>query len=150
MMSETLSKFGVNNFYKYKEVVKDKKTVEFGWEECEGVEPGASVVLSRSSTHPHTDSAVALEDYHKYFTSLTGLEPAKFLGRWKNSEKEFEKYWNNSKTNSPKGTHEFVFKLAFLIQNKESFEYKFSDRLVTFEVVDVKDESSGSQKRDKD
>lgn len=147
-MNDSFSKLGVNRFYKYKEVVKDKKTVEFGWEDCNSFELNQSTMISRDSNG--LGSAVILSDCEKYFTSLTGTGSSSFLGRWKYAAKELEKYWYEKNPKSEKDSHEFILKLANLIQNKESFSHKFLDRQLTFEVVDAENESSGSQERDKD
>lgn len=142
-MDDYFSKNGVHKFYQYKEMPRDKKTVEFGWMFCSSLDLSNNklVVVSKSPDQPDTNSAVILSDYEKYFTSFTGFSSERFLARWKNSPSEFEKYWKEKKPESEPGTHLFLMGLAYLIQEKTSFEHKFSNRLVTFEVVDVENES---------
>ena len=43
-----MNKINVSKYFKYKEVQKDSKNIEFGWTECEPIKTGTLVVATSS------------------------------------------------------------------------------------------------------
>jgi hypothetical protein len=134
-MDEFLKKNKVRCLYKYAENRRDSVTIEFGWEEADEIELSGPVVLSYYSKHKDATedelawakkaktSAVTLDDYRKYFKSLTGFEAERFLERW--SEVDLEDYVDHWKSSNPmnSGNNQavFVMNLANLIASHKKF-----------------------------
>lgn len=142
-MSNLYNELRVGNFYKYKEVRKNKNVIEFGWDSCSPISSGP-VVLSLSEDFPDRNGATSLEDYRKYFSKLTGLEPQDFLAKWNESLNDFQEFWIANKPSSNKAMALFVYNLALLLTSGKSFQHQFEDRMINFKIVDVKDERSRS------
>ena len=144
-MKDFMEKHGVSKLYKYHEIPRDNKIVEFGWIEASEVAIDGPIVLSKVPSFPDANSAVSLPDYQEYFSKLTSLTPSEFLEKWKPSPKEFEIFWYSDKSHSEPGLHEFIMKLAYLIRDRTPFEHQFERYLATFEIVEESDEKRGDE-----
>lgn len=147
-MSNLYRELQVNNFYRYKEVRKNKNVVEFGWDSCSAISSG-SVVLSLSEENPDRNGATSLEDYRKYFAKLTGLDSQEFIAKWGDAADDFQDFWIVSKPSSNKNMALFVYNLALLLASGKSFQHQFEDRMINFKIVDVQDEGSRSSSGNK-
>lgn len=136
-----MSKYG--KIYAYKEMPRDSQVVEFGWVVSDKLGSGP-IVLSKSLDSPDDDGVATLSDYQNFFVKLTNSSPSKFLEKWIGSPKEYKLFWYNHMPKTEEGTHDFVLKLADLIQNRKPFEHKFSKRLTSYYILDVSDEEKGS------
>lgn len=130
----------VKKYFKYKEVKRDSKNIEFGWAPCEPITSG-KLVLATSSHIEEWDNAAALADYESFFLKFTKTTASKFLEKWKDSPKEYNLYWYNHMPASEPGSHIFFLKLAELICKGTTFEHTFAKGVAQYQVVDVPDES---------
>lgn len=140
-MQKVLKDKGIQKLYRYKEIKKNKNVVEFGWADAVEISVKDPIILSISESE---SSAASLSDYSKYFYSLVGIEPDKFVQKWKGLENDFAEYWYANKKKSEEGMATFIFNLAFLISEKKSFQHQFTNRLINFEILDVTDVTTGS------
>jgi hypothetical protein len=145
---EFLKKYKINKVYSYHEE-KDAETVTFGWVTADSghhlVDVANSMVVSSISKSKKTldsdrdwsakegNSAATLEDYKRYFHSLTGEDAADFISSWKGREAELEESRKRLNKRYREEEGAFLISLAELISDGKRFS-KFGR---VYKIVDV-------------
>jgi hypothetical protein len=136
------SKLGVSKSYVYHQVVKEKGVVEYGWIPSDLIDYTKPLVVARQMGNSEFDNVTLLSDYKRYFTSLASMTPEQFLKRWLPSPRELSLYWYSNQPKAEEGTHEFMIKLASLIQEGKGFSHHFKKGEFSYEVVNVASEQA--------
>ncbi len=119
-------------FAYHEEKTSDKETV-FGWKPLEKSDLKAPFVVSYGSkakgiSKEDVDwskeagvNAASLEDYSKYFKSLTGDFPSEFLSKWSGEVDSLEAVRRSANSSYRDGEGKFLISLAGLIENGTKF-----------------------------
>ncbi len=130
--------------------------VSFGWAEAgpgdiDETEPLVYSYHSRSKFASEQDKAwsksagtslASVEDYRKFFNSLAGESPERFLERWTLSEEELRAHWDSKYPNGVEvDQHLFVLKMArMLVEGKKFVMYSRGYKVISPIEDEVEDE----------
>ena len=134
MSSEKASKrMRVNNCFSYHEEKVSDNEVNFGWVELPEEDLALPAVFSYGSKSKKVSdedaawskeagsNAASLEDYNKYFKSLTGDDPAVFLEKWIEDIDSLEAIRRSANPKYREGEGSFLVSLSNLLVNGKRF-----------------------------
>jgi hypothetical protein len=130
--SDFLKKYKIKKVYAYHEEKSDE-SISFGWIASKKINLNNSVVVSTVSKSKNVsdndkdwarlegNSVASLDDYNKYFQSLTGGTPDDFIKAWgvRPEALELSRQRDNDKYRDGEG--EFILSLANLLSNGKKF-----------------------------
>ena len=128
-----LKKEKINKIYSYREVRKDKYSVEFGWAPSDTINLNKPVVISypskgkgisdkdREWSLEEGKNASSLDDYKKYFSALTGEPPDIFIDMWADGILDLESLREKDNPGYRDGEGRFLYSLALLISTGKKF-----------------------------
>lgn len=117
----------IEKYYAYTEERTINK-IFFGWTQSKKISPPlvvTSPVLGgewEEWSRKEGVSGASLDDYKKYFKSLTGMHSQKFVSAWPD-RKQYLEIWKNQNSEQPIMKAELIYDLSQLLELDKRFEW---------------------------